>query len=99
MQDKILKTIEDTIRVVVNGKIDKLHEEFIKHKQEEDAWQHEIKEHLTRQDDKLDALKTETAPIVESKNTLMAIRKFLLWVAAPFGILWAIWEYIISKAR
>ena len=66
----------------------------------------EITSHLIAQDvkltdmsEKLDNLKIETAPIVESKNFLVSFRKFLLWVATPFAIIWAIWEYIISKIK
>ncbi len=114
MQKEILKIIEKMfaentvtlkqslnaeLKTTVNGKIDALHREFVIHKDEEHKWQADIKEHLERQDGKLDALMVETAPIIESKNTLVGLRKFLLWVAAPAGIVWAVWNYLIDKIR
>ena len=59
----------------------------------------EIKCHLNDQDIKLDNLKVETAPIIESKNTIISIRKFLLYFAAPMGIAYAVWQYLIDKIK
>ena len=61
----------------------------------------DIKRHLGEQDErlknmeeKLDALKAETAPIIESKQVFVGARNFLVWIAAPIAIMYAVYEFI-----
>jgi len=61
----------------------------------------DVKNHLERQDEKLlemdnkiDALKVETAPIIESKHVFVGVRNFLVWIAAPIAIMYAVYEFI-----
>jgi hypothetical protein len=61
----------------------------------------EMKSHLERQDEKMeimdnkiDALKVETAPIIESKRALVALRNFIVWIAAPIAILCSVYQFL-----
>jgi len=61
----------------------------------------DMKTHLERQDEKMeimdnkiDALKIETAPIIESKQVFVGARNFLVWIAAPIAIMYAVYEFI-----
>lgn len=84
--EKIPLIIKDVVETQINGNL------------------RDIKKHLEKQDTKLDemevkidALKVETAPIIESKNTIISLRKFLLWVATPITIIWAALKYIFGR--
>ena len=64
----------------------------------------EMKTHLTAQDVKLtemslkiDNLKVETAPIIESKNVFVGFRNFLVWIATPVAIIYALLEFLKSQ--
>lgn len=59
-----------------------------------------IKEHLNKQDaeiekinEKLDKVTTETAPLVEGKNTVSSLLKFILW-SVPFGIGYSFFKWL-----
>jgi len=95
IQEAIKEGLRDGINFYVNGKIDRLHQLLTTHEMKEDKWQIDIKNHLERQDEKLEELR----PFIESKNTIFNIRKFLLWGAAPIGIAYAIWQFFIEKIK
>ena len=59
-----------------------------------------IKEHLNSQDaeikkinEKLDKVTTETAPLVEGKNTVSSLLKFILW-SVPLGIGYSFFKWL-----
>jgi hypothetical protein len=61
----------------------------------------DIKKHLGEQDEKLekmkvkiDSLKVETAPLIESRHVFVGLRNFLVWIATPIAIMYAIYEFL-----
>jgi len=61
----------------------------------------DIKKHLSEQDGKLekmkvkiDSLKVETAPLIESRHVFVGLRNFLVWIATPIAIMYAIYEFL-----
>jgi len=89
-ESTIQDIISQNIKVTVNGKIDRLHKEMT----ESNNTQNET---LLKLNQNIDALRVEVAPLIESKNTLYSLRKFLVWIAAPVAIIWSVCEYLTRR--
>lgn len=87
MEDKqlkqILEAVAGQVEITVNGNI------------------RDIKVHLEKQDvkmeemdNKIDKLKKETAPIIESKRVFVGMRNFIVWIATPIVILYAVLDFL-----
>ena len=76
---KITEAVRDQVKITVNGKIE------------------DVKKHLLEQDEKLEEMSKkidELAPFVESKNVLVGLRKFVVWVATPATVIWGAWKFL-----
>jgi ABC-type transport system involved in cytochrome bd biosynthesis fused ATPase/permease subunit len=77
--NKVTSAVKEQVIITVNGKID----EVKKHLHDQDL-------HLDRIDKKLDQLKPVSQFIVITR----ILRKFLIWVATPVGIIGAIIKWL-----
>lgn len=92
--EKHSNTVEATMNRKFNGNMDlmfKKHEEF--RKENQDMYVSltdsigKLNTKIDAVDDKVNSLKTDTAPLVEGKNTFSSIFKFVLW-SSPLAIIY-----------
>jgi hypothetical protein len=84
---EIRAAVRDQVVVTVNGGVDGIR----KHLEEQDKILCDIKEEQRRVKEELAEVKKELAkvkPIVEAKDTIISIRKAVLWLAPAGAILW-----------
>lgn len=78
---KIIKEqIAETIKVVVNGKIDRLREMVEEHNEKHERDMVDVKEHIEK-----------TTPIIEAYNSVSIVGNGIKWIAGvgtAIGVLW-----------
>lgn len=77
-QDVITKTIQDTIKIVVNGKIDKLQGDVTENISKIDM----VGEHLKRQDIAIETMSEKIKPIDGAREWLSDAGKIILYVGS-----------------
>jgi len=82
--------IEDTIKVVVNGKIDKLQI----HMSEQDVKLTEINTEQIRVKNELKSLRENTDPLVNIRSVVLSFGKFIMWIGGIILILASIYKLI-----
>ena len=90
-EELVIKTIEEAIRVVVNGKIDKLHSILIKQNEKTDVTAQQLAAHLEKEGEFQAEIRghMETVkPYLEGAAGLKVIRGLLIWVGGAV-VAWA----------
>lgn len=95
LKDDIPSTIIDTIKVTVNGKIDKLQQEFTANREA----QEKIHDELSK---KMDLLSKQIAPFVETKHWFANFKTGATWIAGfitPLALIGGVLMYLIDQIK